>query len=235
MKLIVILICSTISTIGLTSADSSAGPSGEANAKQKRTCRIIFPERPSDAPKGAFLFDGKNSQKVQLPSMNFSPVVSLEAGEKTVFMTTNPVTNIKDVPANTPKLNIPVEVNDFYIYVTYDRVNTELVLKMNMISLSDGKFKPSETLWINKTKHRISADLGLTKMTVDPESQTISKGPLEQSGYYRAEFTYQPNAEGDFKKITEQQWWHDEKSRHLGFIISNGDKLPKIYFFRDFR
>lgn len=229
-----------LSSICLTSF-TSAYPSTEAakesqdgqKHKQKRTCRIIFPERPNDSPKFAYLFDGKRSQRIELPSMNLSPVISLSEGEITLYMTDKHITDTKKIVASTPSLKIPANVEDFYILVSPDSENSTLAVKMEMISLKD--HKPGETLWLNKTQHHIAANLGLSEMSVAPESQTVSKAPIEKSGYYKAEFTYQPNGEGEFKKITEQQWWHDAKSRHLGFVVDSGKKLPKIFIFRDFR
>ena len=106
---------------------------------------------------------------------------------------------------------------------------------MNLVNAGDGKLLPGKTLWFNLTKHRIVANLGESKMMVDPKGWTITNGPLSKSGYYRAEFGYQIEAKGKARRITEQQWWHDANSRHLGFIVSSGGRLPKIFFFRDFR
>lgn len=72
-------------------------------------------------------------------------------------------------------------------------------------------------------------------MSVDPGGRAISKEPLPASGHYAAGFTYQVNGNGPIAPIGEQFWWHDAASRHLGFIVNTGGKLPKLYFFRDFR
>lgn len=231
MKLITTLISSLVCLTCFANAEETT----ETKEEQNRTCRIIFPERLNDSPKFAHLYDGKSSQLVELPTMNFSPVISLAGGEITLLMATEPVTDPKKLPATTPKLIIPEDADDFYILVTPDTENLTLPLKMEIIILREADHKFGETLWINKTKHQISANLGESKITVAPESETISKVPLEKNGYYRAEFTYQINGEGDFKKITEQQWWHDAKSRHLGYVVDSGNTLPKIMIFRDFR
>lgn len=238
MRSIITFIISAICLASLSIADPQVEPKAELKEEvkepQKRTCRIIFPERLNDSPKFAQLFDGRISQKVDLPTMNFSPEISIAVGEITLFMTAEPVTDLKKLATTTPKLIIPEDVKDFYIVVSPDIENPTLPVKMELIILKDDEYKLGETLWINKTKHQIAANLGESKMSVAPESQSISKNPMENSGYYRAEFTYQINAEGDFKKITEQQWWHDKKSRHLAFVVET-DRLPKIFIFRDFR
>lgn len=106
---------------------------------------------------------------------------------------------------------------------------------MNLVETENGKLKPGETLWFNSTEHRIAAKLGSHEMTVEPKGRTVSKDPVPTSSYYTSEITFQANGIGAFAPITEQNWWHDAKSRHLGFIVNSGGKLPKIYFFRDFR
>lgn len=61
-----------------------------------------------------------------------------------------------------------------------------------------------------------------------PESSDLSsQGPNFSA--------FQANGNAPPAPITEQRWWHDASSRHLGFVANTGGKLPKIYFFRDFR
>ena len=84
-------------------------------------------------------------------------------------------------------------------------------------------------------EHRIVAKLGGAKMLVEPKGRTVSKDSIAASGYYSAQFGYQVNGKGKLAPITEQSWWHDAESRHLGFMLNSGGRLPKIYFYRDFR
>jgi len=201
----------------------------------KRSCRIVFPERPQAAPKTAYLFDGSNSQGVTLPSMNFSEVIEFPNGDLTIAITTSAISDPELLSPRAPLLKIPEAVTDFYIVITTDPENKELPIKMNLVDTGAGKLKPGETLWYNFTGHRIVAKLGSAQMTVDPQGRTISKDPVQTSGYYVAQFAYQADGKGAFAPITEQSWWHDANSKHLGFIYNTGGKLPKIYFFRDFR
>jgi hypothetical protein len=167
--------------------------------------------------------------------MNLSEVIELPGGEITLAMTPNEINDPKVLPAESPLLKIPETVMDFYIIITPDPKNQILPVKMNLVDTGGGKLKPGETLWYNFTDHRIIGRLGSAKMTVEPVGRTISKDPAPASGYYVARFAYQMNGSGEFAPITEQSWWHDANNRHLGFIASSGGKLPKIYFFRDFR
>lgn len=199
-----------------------------------RSCRIVFPERPNDAPKTAYLFDGKKSQAITLPSMNFSEVISLPPGELTLLMTVDEIRDPENLPRGAPKLRIAEGIRDFYILVSPDPDNAMLAVKMTLVD-AGRKLKAGETLWFNLTDHLIAAKLGQGRMTVAPKGITISKDPVPQSGYYKAELAYQPNGEGNLQRITEQSWWHDTRSRHLGFIVNTGGMLPRIYFFRDYR
>ena len=201
----------------------------------KRSCRVVFPERPQDALKMAYLFDGSKSQSVTLPSKNLSEVIELPDGELTIAMTADKISDSKSLPPKAPTLKIPEDVTDFYMIISPDPENPDLPIKMTLVDTGGGKLKPGETLWCNFTEDRIVAKLGSTDMSVDPMGRTISKDPAPASGYYIAKFTYQIKGNGEFLPITEQNWWHDAASKHLGFIVSSGDKLPKIYFFRDFR
>ncbi len=200
-----------------------------------RSCRLVFPERPQDAPKIAFLFDGANSQSVSLPSMNLSEVIELPSGELTIAMTTGAVSDPELLHPQSPLLKIPEAVTDFYIIITTDPENKHLPIKMNLVDTGGDKLKAGETLWYNLSGNRIVAKLGSAEMSVDPQSRTISKDPMPTSGYYVAKFAFQVDGKGAFAPITEQSWWHDRNSKHLGFIYDSGGKLPKIYFFRDFR
>jgi hypothetical protein len=202
---------------------------------QSRTCRLVYPERPQDAPKVAYLFDGKKSQAVTLPSMNLSEVIKLPPGELTIAITADKITDPKSLPTNLPLLKILEDITDFYIIITPDAENKVIPIKMNMVDTGAGKLKPGETLWYNLTDHRIAAKLGSATMSVDPKGRTISKDPAATSSYYTAQFAYQANGKGEYAPITEQCWWHDTTSKHLGFMVNTGGKLPKIYYFRDFR
>jgi hypothetical protein len=200
-----------------------------------RVCRLVFPERPPDAPKFAYLFDGVKSLRVTLPSMNLSEVIEFPDGALTIAMTRNEVSDPKALSPSAPLLKIPELVTDFYIIIIPDPANHDLPVKMNLVDTGGGKLKPGETLWYNLTEHRIAAKLGSADMSVDPTGRTISKDPAPTSGYYIARFAFQADGKGAYAPITEQQWWHDAKSKHLGFMVNSGGKLPKIYFYRDFR
>lgn len=211
-------------------------PETRLEAKESpRSCRILFPERPKGAPQSAHFFDGKRSQEIRLPSMNFSEVITLPRGHIKLYMTPDEVTAPEKLPPDAPSLDLPEHVEDFYILLSSDSSNPTLPIKMEIIDNSGGKLGPGETLWMNHSDKMIVAALGDVEISINPKSKTVSGSPVSKSGYYKAEFSYLTQIDGEKRRISEQQWWHDTQCRHLGFITDSGGILPKIFFYRDFR
>lgn len=202
---------------------------------ESRTCRVVYPERPNDAPKMAHLFDGKDSTAITLPSMNLSEVIKLPKGDISVVMTQQKITDPEQIPAAAPKVNIPENVSHCYIIIMPDPKNPHFPVKLNLVDAGDAKFKAGETLWYNFTEHRILAKLGNVDFDISPKGRAISKPPQATSGYYVARFAYMAQGTQAAAPITEQSWWHDADHKHVGFMANTGGKLPKIYYFRDFR
>jgi len=211
-----------------------------AQETPERTCRILFLDRPAGAPKSLHLFDGTTSQEVELPSMNFSPLYKLTAGNIPLKLLTAQVEDPKAVSPDAPSVEIPADYTDFFLLVSSDPDNKIAPVKLEAINLQSKNFKRGQTLWINQTDKTIKGKLGEQILSLEPESSTIVDTPFNNqsvptSGYFNASFTYQVQGKDGFAPITEQQWWHDAASRHLGFIVNSGGKLPTIHFFRDFR
>ncbi len=205
-----------------------------------RTCRIVFPDRPAGAPKTLHLFDGITSQEVELSSMNLSPLYKLAAGAIHIKLLPAKVEDPKAVSPDAPSVEIPADYTDFFLLVSSDPNNKIAPVKLQAINLDIENFKLGQTLWNNHSDKTVEGKLGEQSLSLKPESSQIVDSPISDkgiptSGYFNASFTYQVQGKDAFEPITEQQWWHDAKCRHLGFINNSGGKLPKIYFFRDFR
>jgi len=205
---------------------------GRENA---RTCRIIFLDRPRNAPESVELFDGISSRKVPLSDMNFSDVITLPSGDLKLGLTQHPVSNTGEIPAGAPTVKIPAKTTDFFLILVSDPENEILPIRMLPVDASDEHPKPGQTLWINLSKHNIKGNLGNGSITIAPEERVIGDAPLPASGYFRAEFQYQPKCEGEFLPVMKKSWWFDAKSKSLGFIIDSGGRLPRIFTFRDHR
>jgi hypothetical protein len=212
----------------------------QAGEISHRTCRILYPDRAADAPKRLDLFDGISSQEVELPSINFSPVYKLVTGAIRLKLLPAGTEDPKNLSPDAPSVEIPENHHNFYLIASGDPENKITPVKFKVINIECENFKPGQTLWINHTDKTIEGKLGTQVLSLGPDTSKILDSPLSDkslptSGYYQAGFTYQNVGETTFAPISEQQWWHDATSRHLGFIENSGGKLPKIYVIRDFR
>ena len=90
-------------------------PANAQEKEKKRTCRILYVQRPDDAPTEAYLFDGKQSHKVLLPSLNFSEVIELPTGDITVGLNSDSVDAAEAFPEGAPTAKIPEQMNDLYL------------------------------------------------------------------------------------------------------------------------
>lgn len=207
----------------------------QQESEKKRTCRIIFPERTQDAPTEAYIFDGTTSQKVLLPNLNFSDVIELPLGEITIYMTPNAIVDPKVIPEGLPSVSIPANQTDLYFLIFNDTKNQSLPIRIQSVNIDKNEFKPGETMWFNFTNRKIAAKLGQTDFLIDPQKSGISKTPMPKSGYYLAQFAYKEVTDANYSPIMKKSWWHDEFSKNIGFVIDAGDRLPKIFTFRDRR
>lgn len=224
--LIPLLICFSLSLSGQQ----------EESTEQVRYCRVLFLNKPADAPDYAFIFDGKDtSHKVGLSSMNFSRVVELPGGPLTIGLSAEEVVVPEEFPKGAPKLKIPEGVNDIYLLLTSDPSNQALPVRIRPLNVDDSKLQAGETLWINLSPHNVAAQFGEKQVMIPAMKQTVSPPPLENSGYYLAKFIYQKNGEGRYWPVMKKSWWFDASSKRLGFILDTGGRLPKIFSFRDSR
>jgi len=202
---------------------------------QDRSCRVIFLQRPKGAPEKAHIFDGAISHEVFLSTRNLSPVIKLPGGEVDLLlgMTPDPVLDPENFPKGAPTVKIPATFTNFYLVVVSDLNNKILPVKMLLVNASDGKLKAGQTLWINFTNQNIAGKLGEETLKLPAKSKVISEAPLRKSGYYLASFFYQPNSKSKLLPVMRKSWWFDATSKHIGFVVNTGAKLPKIFTLRD--
>ena len=161
----------------------------QAQEAAERTCRILFLERPAGAPKTLHLFIGTTSQKVELPSMNLSPIYKLAAGAIPLKLLTAQVEDPKAVSPDAPSVDIPADYTDFFLLVSSDPENKIASVKLKAIHLEKENFKLGQTLWINQTDKTIEGKLGEQIVSLGPESSTIVDLPFNNqtvptSGYF---------------------------------------------------
>ena len=114
-------------------------PCFSKEAKPARSCRIIYLERPADAPTEAHLFDGAISHKVSLSGMNFSEVIMLPEGALTLGMTPNPVPAPENFPSGAPTVKVPANITDLYLVLGTDPENKVLPIRMLPLDVSTGQ------------------------------------------------------------------------------------------------
>lgn len=168
--------------------------------------------------------------------MNLSPVYKLASGAIQIRLLAAKAEDPKEVPADAPMVEIPADYTDFLLLVFSDPNNKIAPVKLEAVNLECGNSKLGQTLWVNRTEKTIEGKLGEKNLSLGPATSKILDAPVSDKGvpassYYSASFTYRSGDEGTFEPITEQQWWHYGKSRHLGFIRDSGGKLPKIFIF----
>lgn len=200
-----------------------------------RTCRIVFPLRPPDAPEEAFLYDGTASHKVALPTMNFSDVIHLPEGKIHLKLAKQAVSSGAMPLEGIPQVELPEEVKDVYLVIQTDPSNADWPLRMTVLDGGNERVKPGHTLWLNLSGCRIEGEMGTRQFSIAPGEQAVSLPPLESSGYYKAEFRYQPDPSGPFVSVMKKSWWLDIQSKNLGFIMPSHVGVPRIFTFRDHR
>lgn len=198
-----------------------------------RNCRIIFLERPKGGVEKVQLFDGEISREIRFSTMNLSGVIKVPGGDMVLGMTPDPVLDPESFPKGAPIVKIPAKVTDCYLIVVSDPQNKILPVRILLVDSSDGQLKAGQTLWINFTNQNIAGKLGKETVKIPAKSKVVSDAPLRKSGYYLASFLYQPNSKSKFLPVMKKSWWFDATSKHLGFIVSTGGKLPKIFTLRD--
>jgi len=225
----ILFICLLIFPLPLSAQGS------DPEKKPKRTCRIIYTNKPVGAPGDAYLFDGVKSQKVLLPTMNLSEVIELPLGDISLGLVDREIYDPELFPKGAPSVKIPESYKDIYLFLSADSENKELPIKIKVINVEKDKLRIGHTLWVNMSDHNIGATLGSQKVLLPAQKMTISAPPMDKSGFYAAQFKYQENGQGDFRPVMNKSWWHDDTSRHIGFIFDTGAKMPKIFTIRDRR
>ncbi len=168
---------------------------------------------------------------------NLSAVYKISSNTTRLLLLPSQVDNPKDISPEAPTVEIPTEFTNILLLISSNPENKIAPVKQTVINLN---FKISQTLWINRSDKTIEAKLGEQVLSIEPDSSKIIDAPLGNqstpaSGYFEASFTYKVQGSDVTSLISEQQWWYDANSRHLGVIANSGGKLPKINLFRDFR
>lgn len=201
-----------------------------------RTCRIVFLDRPTDAPNTLHLFDGTTSQEVALPGMNLSPVYNLPSGIINLRLLPAKVEDPKTVSPDAPSIEISEDYTDFFLIVSSNPDNKIAPVSIKAFSPNNNAFKLGQMLWINLTDKTITGEIGEQSLSLNAESSAIVEAPRNDIGDYPIILNYLIEGKGDPYAICETRWQHNPASRAVVIVSSNkGRKAPRVSSFSDFR
>ncbi|MBK1825459.1 hypothetical protein [Haloferula rosea] len=207
-----------------------------AAEKGSHTCRILFLNAPTDAPEKLFLFDGKVSQEVQLPRMNFSPVYRLAAGDLTLVMSEKSYMAPEEVDPKAPRVKVPAAVKDFYLLVASDPKNTVAPVSLKVVPIDSSTFKRGEMMWFNLTGNSVGGKVGRQDLAMKANSRTLLKAPAVGNEDYHVNLAYRIPGKKHLYPLCETKWVHDPNSRMVVFVMTqNGSRTPRVMGFADFR
>ena len=200
------------------------------------TCRIVFLDRPDDAPRTLYLFDGATSREVELPGMNLSPVYKLPPGALNLRLLATPASDPKTISPDAPAVLVPEASTDFYLLVTSDRKNPVAPVRLNVINADETSLGRGQMLWFNLTDKAIAGTVGKEKITLKPGARELMREPHSGKGDYPVDLYFRIKGDDFIHPLCETQWHHDPRSRALVFIMPESDRrVPRLIAFSDFR
>ena len=207
----------------------------EALAGNERTFRVLFLDRPEGAPETLFLFDGKKSQEVELPSMNLSKVYELPSYCKKLILYPRPLKDSGSIPKGAAHVEVPRRGGDFYLLVKSDPKNSVSSIRVELVNAKLNKVDEGQMVWKNLTNYTVEGSLGKQKFSLQPMQETILKRPSDKREFISVEFSF-IDEKGDRRSISASRWSYNPKHRSVGFIYKREkSRTPVVSNFLDFR
>lgn len=200
------------------------------------TCRILFLDRPANAPKTLHLFDGEKIRQVELPQLNLSPVYELPDGNLNLRFFINAPTDLKNIPEGAPSVKIAETTQDVYLILTSNPKNEVAPINIQVVSADSTNVSRGQMFWFNLTDKRVGGKVGTEKLDLRPLGSVRVAEPRQGTGDYPVELYFVIEGDSHLHPLCESQWRHDPRSRSLVFIARNGNRrAPRIYSVSDFR
>lgn len=207
-----------------------------ASPAAERTCRILFLDAPDEAPEKLFLFDGVQSQQVDLPRMNLSRIYKLPPGATQLCLLASPVTDPAAVPAGAPRVDIPESADGIYLILAHDPANPVAPVRMQVVDASSARLRSGQMRWFNLTPHAIGGIVGSEKLSMASRSQVTLQAPANGNADYDVRLAYRISGEEQYRPICETKWRHDPRSRFIVFVIGDhANCSPRVMAFPDYR
>ncbi len=200
------------------------------------SARILFLNGPQGAAGPYYLFDGKETQEVELPRMSFSPVYDLRSGNLKLWLLNKPPIDAKSVPEGTPSVLLPAEVKDFYLICGVDPSNQILPIQMHIVNANSDKIGRGEMLWFNLTAKSVVGKVGSQDLRLAPKATFLLKEPVVGDKSYPIELYFHVEGDDRTHPLVESQWSHDPRTRSIVFVFDEGKRrAPRVMAFSDFR
>jgi hypothetical protein len=204
------------------------------SARPIRTCRVLFLSAPDKAPAKPYLFDGKSSSEITLPTKNFSEVYPLAAGNITLSLVPRPFAEKEVPPAGTPSVKIPENINDCYLLIAHDPESGNL--RIQMVNANAEMFKAGQMLWYNLTPHVVGGTLGERTINIKPQSRQIVDAPAKGFESYKVKLGYMPAGTKRAEPLSSTLWRHNPEARSVVLVFMRPDTtVPRIASFYDER
>ena len=201
-----------------------------------RTCRILFLDRPANAPKTLYLFDGEKVRQVELPRLNLSPVYALPDGNLNLRFFLNAPTDLRNMPEGAPTAKIAEAIKDVYLILTSNPKIEVAPINIQVVGADSTHLSRGQMLWFNLTDKRVGGKVGTEKLDLKPLGRERVGEPRQGVGDYPVELYFVIEGDAHMHPLCETQWRHDPRSRSLVFIARNGNRrAPRIYSVSDFR
>ena len=208
----------------------------QKKSDKARTCRIIYLRAPAGAPTKLHLFDGKTSQEVDLPRMNFSQPYTLPPGRLKLRMVAQPVIDPDKLPKLAPAAVVPATTRDCYLIVSADPHNAVAPVRIQVINANAERFSKGQILWFNLSKHIVKGTVGNQKIKLPPQSRRLMKPPANKREQYPIDLSFTISGDKRTHPLCETSWLHDPRSRMVAFVFTEkGRRTPRVLAFPDFR
>jgi hypothetical protein len=204
--------------------------------KAGRTCRILFLGAQENSPKTIYLHDGVGTQKVDLPTLNFSSVYNLPPGNISLKLCLTSPTEEQPIPADAPSATVSEATTDCYLLVTSDPKNSLIPLRFHVVDANPAGFRLGEMMWLNLTPYLVGGNLGSRTLNLKPNSQVIVSAPTDGPGSYPVKIGYDPGNKKKPALMVSTEWPHNPNGRNIVFVMMlPNSKIPRIKGYSDYR
>ena len=202
---------------------------------QNRTLRVVFLDRPADAPKSLYLFDGKKSQLIELPKLNLSKIYHIDNASTSLSLTSAKIHSKKSLPSGSPTSQIPAAAKELYLVITSHPENTTNPMKLHLVGTGAQPLQQGEMLFYNLFKRTIEGNIQNHKVQLAPNQQQRIHQAAKTKGSISVQLSFLYR-QGKKRSICNTQWSYTPTQRSIGIIYDTPGKLtPTVQNFLDYR